>query len=203
VTRTGLPRLLCILLISSHCILWAGPVHVREEASAVYLTNGEVLCLRVGTSRHCLGEDTSVISRRETTLRVLVNGNEAASLPFPYAESDSIGIRAGITGTWRERFIDIDPRPASYRLEHHHSRAPETLLAPACDLRFHPARIPRLKAGRRPPSGKNRQRWTNCFIFPAPRLRKKPADSTAETQFYSVGEIHCLLEKSHGTHAAK
>lgn len=48
-------------------------------------------------------------SVRDTTLRVLVNGTQVAALPFPYAESDSIGIRAGTAGLWRERIVRINP----------------------------------------------------------------------------------------------
>jgi rhamnogalacturonan endolyase len=47
-------------------------------------------------------------SARDTTLRVLVNGTEVGAVHFPY-DGASIGIRAGMCGTYREEVIPIDP----------------------------------------------------------------------------------------------
>ena len=50
-----------------------------------------------------------ICSVRDTTLRILANGVEVGAVQFPYENSDSIGIRAGMSGTYREEVITIDP----------------------------------------------------------------------------------------------
>jgi rhamnogalacturonan endolyase len=65
-------------------------------------------------------------SVRDTTLLVQVNGTQVAAISFPYVDSDSIGIRAGVYGLWRQRIVDIKPgllHPGMNTITLVHSRA--------------------------------------------------------------------------------